>query len=101
MTIGVFSRPSLSMYGIKPMNCPNAMILFNFKTRSYRELPLRLSDINVLHRNERAGTLHGLMRAQKFQQDDAHIFVTEDQIEQEFDSVFEIADLFYKIFNLK
>ena len=88
-------------YGIKPMNCPNAMILFNFKTRSYRELPLRLSDISVLHRNERAGTLHGLMRAQKFQQDDAHIFVAEDQIEQEFDNVFEIADLFYKIFNLK
>src|SRR5438132_1649864 len=88
-------------YGIKPMNCPNAMIVFNFKTRSYRDLPLRLSDCSILHRHERAGTLHGLLRAQKFQQDDAHIFVTEDQIEQEFDGVFEIADLFYKIFNLK
>ncbi len=88
-------------YGVKPMNCPNAMILFNFKTRSYRDLPMRLSDVSVLHRNERAGTLHGLMRTQKFQQDDAHIFVTEDQIEQEFDGVFEIADMFYKLFNLK
>jgi len=88
-------------YGIKPMNCPNAMIVFNFKTRSYRDLPLRLSDCSILHRHERAGTLHGLLRAQKFQQDDAHIFVTEDQIEQEYDGVFEIADLFYKIFNLK
>ncbi len=88
-------------YGVKPMNCPNAMIVFNFKTRSYRDLPLRLSDCSILHRHERAGTLHGLLRAQKFQQDDAHIFVTEDQIEQEFDGVFEIADLFYKIFNLK
>jgi threonyl-tRNA synthetase len=88
-------------YGVKPMNCPNAMIVFNFKTRSYRDLPLRLSDCSVLHRHERAGTLHGLLRVQKFQQDDAHIFVTEDQIEQEFDGVFEIADLFYKIFNLK
>ena len=88
-------------YGVKPMNCPNAMIAFNFKTRSYRDLPLRLSDYSILHRHERAGTLHGLLRAQKFQQDDAHIFVTEDQIEQEFDGVFEIADLFYKIFNLK
>ncbi len=88
-------------YGVKPMNCPNAMIAFNFKTRSYRDLPLRLSDCSILHRRERAGTLHGLLRAQKFQQDDAHIFVTEDQIEQEFDGVFEIADLFYKIFNLK
>src|SRR6266446_1803897 len=88
-------------YGVKPMNCPNAMIVFNFKTRSYRDLPLRLSDCSILHRHERAGTLHGLLRAQKFQQDDAHIFVTEDQIEQEFDGVFEIADLFYKIFDLK
>ena len=88
-------------YGVKPMNCPNAMIAFNFKTRSYRDLPLRLSDCSVLHRHERAGTLHGLLRAQKFQQDDAHIFVMEDQVEQEFDGVFEIADLFYKIFNLK
>jgi len=88
-------------YGVKPMNCPNAMIVFNFKTRSYRDLPLRLSDGSILHRHERAGTLHGLMRAQKFQQDDAHIFVTEEQIEQEFDGVFEIADLFYKVFNLK
>jgi threonyl-tRNA synthetase len=88
-------------YGVKPMNCPNAMIAFNFKTRSYRDLPLRFSDCSVLHRRERAGTLHGLLRAQKFQQDDAHIFVTEDQIEQEFDGVFELADLFYKVFNLK
>jgi threonyl-tRNA synthetase len=88
-------------YGVKPMNCPNAMIAFNFKTRSYRDLPLRLSDYSILHRRERAGTLHGLLRVQKFQQDDVHIFVTEDQIEQEFDGVFEIADLFYKIFNLK
>ena len=88
-------------YGLKPMNCPNAMIAFNFKTRSYRDLPLRLSDSSILHRHERAGTLHGLLRAQKFQQDDAHIFAAEDQIEQEFDGVFEIADLFYRIFNLK
>ncbi|HLH61606.1 MAG TPA: threonine--tRNA ligase [Ktedonobacteraceae bacterium] len=87
-------------YGIKPMNCPNAMILFNFKTRSYRDLPMRLSDVSVLHRNERAGTLHGLLRVQKFQQDDAHIFVTEEQIEQEFDSIFAIAQEFYKLFDL-
>jgi threonyl-tRNA synthetase len=88
-------------YGLKPMNCPNAMLVFNFKTRSYRELPLRLSDVDILHRHERAGTLHGLLRAQKFQQDDAHIFVTEDQVEEEYDRIFEIADLFYSIFDLK
>ena len=88
-------------YGLKPMGCPSAMMVFNFKTRSYRELPLRLSDIDILHRHERAGTLHGLLRVQKFQQDDAHIFVTEDQIEQEFDGVLEITHLFYSIFDLK
>ena len=88
-------------YGLKPMNCPNAMLVFNFKKRSYRDLPLRLSDCDILHRHERAGTLHGLLRAQKFQQDDAHIFVTEDQIEQEFDGILEITHLFYSIFDLK
>ena len=88
-------------YGLKPMGCPSAMLVFNFKTRSYRELPLRLSDIDILHRHERAGTLHGLLRVQKFQQDDAHIFVTEDQIEQEFDGILEITHLFYSIFDLK
>jgi threonyl-tRNA synthetase len=88
-------------YGVKPMNCPNAMLVFNFKTRSYRELPLRLSDLGILHRHERAGTLHGLLRVQKFQQDDAHMFVTEDQLEQEYEGVLEIVDLFYSIFDLK
>ena len=88
-------------YGLKPMGCPSAMLVFNFKTRSYRELPLRLSDIDILHRHERAGTLHGLLRVQKFQQDDAHIFVTEDQIEQEYEGVLEITHLFYSIFDLK
>ncbi len=88
-------------YGLKPMNCPNAMFVFNFKTRSYRELPLRLSDLGILHRHELAGTLHGLLRVQKFQQDDAHLFVTEDQLEQEYIGVLEIVDLFYSIFDLK
>lgn len=88
-------------YGLKPMNCPNAMILFNVKPRSYRDLPLRLSDCDILHRHERSGTLHGLMRVQRFTQDDAHIFVTEDQIEDEYGRVFEIADRFYSLFGLK
>ncbi|MGZ3646807.1 MAG: threonine--tRNA ligase, partial [Ktedonobacteraceae bacterium] len=88
-------------YGLKPMNCPNAMFVFNLKTRSYRELTLRLSDLGILHRHELAGTLLGLLRVQKFQQDDAHLFVTEDQLEQEYIGVLEIVDLFYSIFDLK
>ncbi len=87
-------------YGLKPMNCPNAMVVYNMKVRSYRELPLRLSDCDMLHRKELSGTLHGLLRVQKFQQDDAHIFITEDQIEEEYERIFALADLFYHIFGL-
>jgi threonyl-tRNA synthetase len=89
-----------SSYALKPMNCPNAMVVFNLKTRSYRDLPLRLSDCDHLHRNERSGTLHGLLRVQKLQQDDAHIFITPDQIHEEFQRIFDISDRFYKIFDL-
>ncbi len=88
-------------YAVKPMNCPNAMVVYNLKVRSYRDLPLRLSDCDTLHRNEPAGSLHGLFRVQSFQQDDAHIFITEDQIEDEYERILEIADLFYKIFDMK
>jgi len=87
-------------YGLKPMNCPNAMVIYNLKVRSYRELPLRLSDCDTLHRFELSGTLHGLLRVQEFQQDDAHIFVTEDQIDEEYERIFALADLFYRIFGL-
>lgn len=88
-------------FGVKPMNCPNAMVVFNLKKRSYRELPLRLSDCDILHRNERSGTLHGLLRVQKFQQDDAHIFCTEDMIEDEYERILDICKRFYEIFDLK
>jgi threonyl-tRNA synthetase len=88
-------------WALKPMNCPNAMVVFNLKTRSYRDLPLRLSDCDPLHRNERSGTLHGLLRVQKFQQDDAHIFVTPDQIKDECEQIFDICDRFYGIFGLE
>jgi threonyl-tRNA synthetase len=86
-------------YAVKPMNCPNAMVVYNLKTRSYRDLPFRLSDCDTLHRNERSGTLHGLLRVQKFQQDDAHIFVTENQIEEEYNQILDIVARFYNIFN--
>jgi threonyl-tRNA synthetase len=88
-------------YGVKPMNCPNAMIVYNLKKRSYRDLPLRLSDCDILHRYERSGTLPGLLRVRKFQQDDAHIFVTEDQIEEEFARMFGNCAAVYGIFGLR
>jgi threonyl-tRNA synthetase len=71
------------IFGWKPMNCPGAMMVFRYRARSYRELPLRLAEFAPLHRYEASGTLHGLTRVREFVQDDAHIFVTEEQIEEE------------------
>jgi threonyl-tRNA synthetase len=89
------------IYCLKPMNCPNAMTIFKQGIHSYRDLPLRLSDCDALHRHEKSGELNGLLRVQKFAQDDAHIFVTEDQIGEEYKRILEIADLFYSVFGIK
>lgn len=88
-------------YGMKPMNCPNAMIVFGSKSRSYRDLPLRFGDTDTLHRYERSGTLSGLLRVREFRQDDAHIFVTEDQVKEEYLRVFDIVERFYAIFGME
>lgn len=93
--------PDKEVYGLKPMNCPNAMIVFGSKTRSYRDLPLRLSDMGTLHRYERSGTLAGLLRVREFAQDDAHVFVSEEQIEDEFGNILEIVERFYSVFGIK
>ncbi len=87
-------------YGVKAMNCPNAMIVFGCKPHSYRDLPLRLSDTDTLHRYEPSGTLNGLLRVREFRQDDAHIFVTEDQIEKEYEEIFAITKRFYGVFRM-
>lgn len=89
------------IYGVKAMNCPNAMLVFGSKLRSYRDLPLRFSDTDTLHRYELAGTLNGLLRVRSFRQDDSHNYITEDQIEEEYERIFEITKLFYGIFNLE
>ena len=67
-------------FALKPMNCPGHCLLFKHRDRSYRELPMRIADFGVLHRNELSGTLSGLTRVRRFQQDDAHIFCREDQV---------------------
>ena len=87
-------------YGLKPMNCPWHMIIFGSKRRSYRELPLRLSEQSVLHRNERAGVLAGLTRVRQFQQDDSHIFITENQIGEEINRVVGLVNRVYSAFNM-
>ena len=76
-------------FGVKPMNCPGAMLVFRSRSRSYRELPIRLAEFAPLHRLEASGTIHGLTRAREFVQDDAHLFVTEDQISAEIRTLFQ------------
>ncbi|HSE38003.1 MAG TPA: threonine--tRNA ligase [Blastocatellia bacterium] len=87
-------------YALKPMNCPGHMLIFGSKRRSYRELPLRLSEQSVLHRNERAGVLAGLTRVRQFQQDDAHLFITEDQIGEEVNRLLALVARVYKAFGM-
>jgi threonyl-tRNA synthetase len=83
----VHSHYSEEEFFLKPMNCPQHCVIFGSRTRSYRDLPIRLSDFSVLYRDERPGEIHGLFRSRAFTQDDGHAFVREDQIGQEFQNV--------------
>ena len=85
---------------LKPMNCPNAIKIFDSKLRSYKDLPMRFNDIDVIHRNEKSGQLNGLFRVRMFRQDDAHNFITEDQIGAEIKYIIEISKQLYGIFGL-
>ncbi|CAI0463101.1 unnamed protein product [Linum tenue] len=85
-------------FGLKPMNCPGHCLMFQYRVRSYRELPIRMADFGALHRNEASGALTGLTRVRRFQQDDAHIFCREDQIKDEVRGVLDFIDYAYKIF---
>jgi threonyl-tRNA synthetase len=86
---------------LKPMNCPGHMLLFGSKMRSYRELPIRYAESSTLHRDEKGGTLHGLLRVKHITQDDAHVFVSEDQIQDEIDGMIEFAKYLYDLFGLE
>ncbi len=86
--------------GLKPMNCPGHMLLFGSQLRSYRDLPIRYAESSTLHRNELAGTLHGLLRVRHVTQDDAHIFCTEEQVPGEIDGCIEYAKTLYELFEV-
>lgn len=88
-------------YAIKPMNCPGGMLVYKRKLHSYRDLPQRMAELGLVHRHELSGALHGLMRVRCFTQDDAHIFMTEDQIESEILGVMKLIDNFYNVFGFK
>ena len=80
---------------IKPMNCPGGILVYKNKAHSYRDFPMRVGELGTVHRHELSGSLHGLMRVRSFTQDDAHIFMTENQIEDEIVGVIELVDRFY------
>jgi len=88
-------------YGLKPMNCPGHMLIFRDRLRSYRELPLRLAEAGTLHRNELAGTLHGLTRVRHVTQDDSHLFCTREQIEDEIFGCLDFTSHLYELFGLE
>lgn len=85
-------------FAVKPMNCPGAMIYYNSRVHSYREFPLRIAELGLVHRHERSGVLHGLMRVRCFTQDDAHIFMLPEQITDEIIGVIDMIDYFYSTF---
>lgn len=96
----LYNRENLDTMAAKPMNCPNAMLTFKRKNRSYKELPIRYSEYDVLHRKEKSGQMNGLFRVQEFRQDDDHTFVAENQIEAEIADIITIADEIYSTFGV-
>ena len=85
-------------YAIKPMSCPGGMLVYKLEPRSYKELPIRMAELGLVHRNEKSGALHGLMRVRSFTQDDAHIFMREDQVVDEIQGVMRLIDEVYQKF---
>ena len=86
---------------LKPMNCPNSIKIYQQKLRSYKDLPLRFNDVDVIHRNEKSGQLNGLFRVRMFRQDDSHNYITEEQIGSEIKDIIEIAKDLYSVFGLE
>ena len=86
---------------LKPMNCPNSIKVYQTKMRSYKDLPLRFNDVDVIHRNEKSGQLNGLFRVRMFRQDDSHNYVREDQIGSEIKSILELTKKLYSVFGLE
>lgn len=88
-------------FAVKPMNCPGGMLVYKSQMHSYRDLPLRVGELGMVHRHEKSGQLHGLMRVRCFTQDDAHIFMREDQIEKEIKNVTRLIDEVYRQFGFE
>jgi len=94
-----FTKIDQADYAVKPMNCPGGILVYKSRLHSYRDLPIRLGELGLVHRHELSGVLHGLMRVRCFTQDDAHIFMLPGQVKDEIIGVIDLVDDFYKIFN--
>ncbi|MFH1210787.1 MAG: threonine--tRNA ligase [archaeon] len=95
-----FTKIDNQDYAVKPMNCPGSILIYNTGLHSYREFPLRMAELGLVHRHELSGVLNGLFRVRAFTQDDAHIYCMEEQIKDEVIRVINLADRMYKIFKL-
>ncbi|MFU1795528.1 threonine--tRNA ligase [Paenibacillus azoreducens] len=96
-----FTNVDETKYALKPMNCPGHMLIFKNKLRSYRDLPLRISEFGQVHRHEFSGALNGMLRVRTFCQDDAHLFVLPEQIEDEIGRIIELIDHMYQVFGFE
>ncbi|MBC2580288.1 threonine--tRNA ligase [Clostridium sp. DJ247] len=96
-----FTKIDEGDYAIKPMNCPGSILVYRNQIHSYRELPLRYAEMGVVHRHEKSGALHGLMRVRCFTQDDAHIFMARENTKDEILNVIRLIDSFYKVFGFE
>ncbi len=95
-----FTKIDEEDYAVKPMNCPGSMLVYNTHVHSYRDLPLKLAELGLVHRHEKSGVLHGLFRVRNFTQDDAHIYMTPAQVEPEIQKTIDLFDEVYKTFGL-
>jgi len=96
-----FTQIDEADFAVKPMNCPGGILIYKNTVRSYKDLPLRLAEVGLVYRNELSGVLSGLFRLREFTQDDAHIFVTPEQLEDEIKKVIKFADRIYSVFGFK
>ena len=85
-------------FAVKPMNCPGGILVYQSTLHSYRDLPIRCAELGLVHRHEKSGTLHGLFRVRAFTQDDAHIYMRRDQVQDEIVGVIDLVDSFYRAF---
>ena len=96
-----FTQVDDQPFAVKPMNCPGGLLIYLDRPHSYREFPMRVAELGLVHRHEKSGVLHGLMRVRQFTQDDAHIFCLPEQLKEEVVRIIDLVDLVYRTFGFE